>query len=172
MSADETQTQALREAETHMRKGAFEAALQVLEPVLSDAPDHVDALYMRAVCQRYLKQGNDARATLDHLLRVAPEFGRGLQEDGHLFRDQGDRDRALGSYRAAVRANPALHAAWSAQAQILAEQGRADEARLAQAQADQIKALPPALQAAMHHLHENRLLKAENLCRSWLTQNP
>ncbi len=172
MSADETQTQALREAETHMRKGAFEAALQVLEPVLSDAPDHVDALYMRAVCQRYLKQGHDARATLDHLLRVAPEFGRGLQEDGHLFRDQGDRDRALGSYRAAVRANPALHAAWSAQAQILAEQGRADEARLAQAQADQIKALPPALQAAMHHLYENRLLKAENLCRSWLTQNP
>lgn len=172
MSADDTQTQALREAETQMRSGAFDAALRVLEPVLTQEPDLVDALYMRAVCQRYLKQTQAARQTLDHLLRVAPEFGRGLQEDGHFFRDQNDTDRALASYRAAVRANPALHAAWSAQAQILAAQGRDEQARLAQAQAEQIKALPPALQAAMNHLHENRLLKAENLCRSWLTKHP
>ena len=172
MSADDTQTQALREAETQMRSGAFDAALRVLEPVLTQEPDLVDALYMRAVCQRYLKQTQAARQTLDHLLRVAPEFGRGLQEDGHFFRDQNDIDRALASYRAAVRANPALHAAWSAQARILADQGRDEQARLAQAQAEQIRALPPALQAAMNHLHENRLLKAENLCRSWLTKHP
>ena len=172
MSADDTQTQALHEAETQMRSGAFDAALRVLEPVLTQEPDLVDALYMRAVCQRYLKQTQAARQTLDHLLRVAPEFGRGLQEDGHFFRDQNDIDRALASYRAAVRANPALHAAWSAQAQILAAQGRDEQARLAQTQAEQIKALPPALQAAMNHLHENRLLKAENLCRSWLTKHP
>ncbi|WP_306014777.1 tetratricopeptide repeat-containing sulfotransferase family protein [Oceanicaulis sp. MMSF_3324] len=172
MSADDTQNKALREAESHMRSGAFDQALQALEPALASEPDLVDALYMRAVCQRYLKQTQAARETLDHLLRVAPEFGRGLQEDGHFFRDAGDMDRALASYRAAVRANPALHAAWSTQAQILAAQGRADEARMAQAQAEQIKALPPALQAAMNHLHENRLLKAENLCRSWLTKHP
>ncbi|WP_440958245.1 sulfotransferase [Oceanicaulis sp. LC35] len=172
MSADEIQTEALRTVETHMRTGAFDRALSVLEPVLNTDPDLVDALYMRAVCQRYLKDTQAARSTLDHLLRIAPEFGRALQEDAHLFRDQGETGRALESYRAAVRANPALHAAWSAQARILAAQGRTEDARMADLQAAQIKALPPALQAAMHHLHENRLLKAENLCRSWLTQHP
>lgn len=172
MSTDDPHSPALRAAETQMRTGAFDKALSALQPVLQSDPDMVDALYMAAVCQRYLKQTDAARATLDHLMRVAPDFGRGLQEEGHLHRDEGDGDRALACYRAAVRANPALHAAWSAQADILDASGHGDEARMARVQAQQIKTLPPALQAAMHHLHENRLLKAESLCRSWLTKHP
>ncbi|WP_430431220.1 tetratricopeptide repeat-containing sulfotransferase family protein [Oceanicaulis sp.] len=172
MSTDDPHSPALRAAETQMRTGAFDTALSALQPVLQSDPDMVDALYMAAVCQRYLKQTDAARATLDHLMRVAPDFGRGLQEEGHLHRDEGDGDRALACYRAAVRANPALHAAWTAQADILDASGHGDEARMARVQAQQIKTLPPALQAAMHHLHENRLLKAESLCRSWLTKHP
>jgi len=162
----------LKSVQTAMQAGAFDRALETLEPLLAAAPDHPDALYMRAASQRYLKRFTEASDTLDRLRAAAPEFGRGLQEEGHLYRARGDLDRALSCYQGAVRANPALHAAWTAQADLLQSKGRLAEAQAARGQADRIKRLPSQLQAAMHHLYENRLLKAEGLCRTWLQSHP
>jgi tetratricopeptide (TPR) repeat protein len=163
---------ALQSGQAAMQAGGFDRALAVLEPVLEAEPDHADALYMKAASLRYLKRFDDALTTLDHLRTAAPEFGRGLQEEGHLHRALGDLDRALSCYQAAIRANPALHAAWMAQADILQSKTMLAQAQAARAQADRIKRLPKQLQAATHHLYENRLLKAEGLCRTWLQKNP
>jgi tetratricopeptide (TPR) repeat protein len=140
--------------------------------VLEAEPDHADALYMKAASLRYLKRYEDALAVIDQLRSAAPEFGRGLQEEGHLHRALGDLDRALLCYQAAVRANPGLSAAWMAQADILQSKTMLAEAQAARAQAERIKRLPKQLQAATHHLYENRLLKAEGLCRTWLQSHP
>jgi len=163
---------ALKHAQRLMYEGAFEAALASLEPVLSGEPDHVDALYMSAVCQRYLGRHDAALAMLERLKAVAPDFGRALQEEGHVHRDLGEPARALSAYQAAVRVNPALPAAWASQADMLDALGRPGEAAQARAQSDRLKRLPKALQAANHHLYENRLLKAEDIVRAHLRANP
>ncbi|PWE17849.1 hypothetical protein DDZ18_06900 [Marinicauda salina] len=155
-----------------MYAGRFEEALLALQPVIQDADDDADALYMAAVSARYLKRPDEAAALLKRIKAAAPEFGRAHQEEGHLLRDSGDAAGALAAYQRAVRANPALHAAWTEQAKLLDAQGRSGEAAQARAQADRLQRLPKELLAAWHHLYENRLLKAENLCRAWLQRHP
>lgn len=168
----DTQASVLKEAQVHMYQGRFDAALDTLRPVLDASPDHADALYMAAVCERYLNRADAALDTLKRLKAAAPEFGRAHQEEGHLHRATGDIARALTSYQRACQFNPALHASWLAQAEILDSMGRTSEAAQARAQGERIKALPRELAAVTDMLHENKLLKAEKLCRAFLQKHP
>ena len=163
---------ALKTAQQQMYAGDFEAALTTLAPVLDAEPDQADALYMKAASLRYLKRLDDALSTLQRLKAAWPEFGRAWQEEGHVHRDRGDAARALSAYQAATQVNLALPAAWHNQSIILQQLGRHSQAAFAQARAEALQALPEALQAANHHLYENRLLKAEEVCRAYLKANP
>lgn len=162
----------LKDVQGEMYAGRFEAALERLDATLAGETDHADALYMRVVCQRYLKRYEDAQATLDRLRAAAPDFGRGLQEEGHLHRQTGDRDSAIAAYRAAVAANPSLGGAWAALAEALDQAGQTTEASQARTQAEALSRLPRKLMAASNHLHENRLTKAEALARAFLQKQP
>ena len=133
---------------------------------------YVEGLYLQAVCARYLKLYDIAKARLSDLRRVAPDFGRGLQEEGHLARDEGRADAALEAYRRACRANPGLTAAWKAQSVILAAQGKSQDAANAKYQADRLSALPPVLLAVTNFIYENKTVKAEKLVRGYLQKNP
>ena len=172
--AEETDihVQALSEAQKQMYDSRFDAALETIQPVLEASPDHVDALYMRAVCARYLKRHDAARAALDRIKRTALDFGRAFQEEGHLLRALGETDGALRAYQRARRFNPALVASWHAQAKLLATSGRRAEAEMAKAQANRIEALPRDLVSVTRLLHEGRLLKAEQACRAFLQKTP
>lgn len=163
---------ALNAAQAQVYEGRFEAALETLRPVLDADPDRTDALYMAAVCARYLKRPAEALERLDRIKRTAPDFGRAHQEEGHLRREQGDTGRALTAYRRACQFNPALVASWRAQADILAAAGRDAEAAQAAGQADRVAALPQELVAVTHLLYEGKLLKAEKLCRAFLQKTP
>ncbi|WP_366511485.1 sulfotransferase [Maricaulis sp.] len=155
-----------------MYDSRFDAALATIQPVLDAAPEHTDALYVQAVCARYLKRHDQAREALERIKRTAPDFGRAFQEEGHLLRARGDNDRALLAYQRACRFNPALLASWQAQAELLQAAGRPAEARNATAQAERIRALPRDLVSVTHLLHEGKLLKAEQLCRAFLRKAP
>ncbi len=155
-----------------MAAGRFEDARSLLAPLLDTTPGSIDALYMDAVCARYLDRSDEARAGLQKLKASVPDFGRAFQEEGHLARASGKMEEALSAYRQAVRANPGLQASWRAQEEILRRLGRVDEAAQAKAQGDRLAALPRDLLAATNFLHEGKLLKAENLCRRFLKQNP
>ena len=150
----------------------FKTARSVLQDLLRTQPEHEDALYMLAVCARYLHDFDLAADILRRLQAVAPEFGRAFQEAGHLSRAQGQPAAALTSYQQATRLNPALSASWLAQADLLRVQGRAEEAGQAQAQADRLAGLPKPVLVATNHLHEGRLLKAEGLLRAFLRRVP
>ncbi len=155
-----------------MTAGRFDDACALLAPLLDGTADAVDALYMSAVCERYLKHPEKAAAHLQKLKTVSPDFGRAFQEEGHLARSLGDTKTALSAYERAVRSNPGLEASWRAQEDLLREAGRSAEAAQAKRQADRLAALPRELLAVTNFIHEGKYLKAEHLCRRFLQQHP
>ncbi len=163
---------ALSAAQALMRDGRFEDAVRAVAPIIAARPDDPDALYIRAVCLRYLKRFEEAHETLDALLQHAPEFGRAFQEKGHLLVAKGRPGEALRAYELACAANPALPAARPAPGELLVEAAGTDAARAARAEAERLAAMPKELFAAWNFIHEGKLLKAENLCRAFLRKTP
>jgi len=169
---DNEANQKLKAAQADMRAGNFARAVAVLDSLLSQMPDHAEALYLAAVCARYDMRYERAADLLARLKATQPEFGRAWQEAGHLARELDDAERAIAAYARAVRLNPALEASWRAQAELHEAAGRIDEARAASVQAERIAALPRELASVTHLLAEGKLARAENLCRRFLKVNP
>lgn len=159
---------ALKQAQAHMVAGRFDAALQVLAPLLDEDEHEPEALYMQAVCFRYLARVDEAGSVLERLLSAHPDFGRAWQEQGHLHKTGSRTEKALSAFQLATRANPALIASWRNQAELLQTVGKSQEAQAAMAQAERLAALPRELLAVTNYLHEGKLLKAENLCRAYV----
>lgn len=162
----------LKQAQQLVYEGRFSEAQQLLAPILAGDPANTDALYMKAVCHRYAGERDDALQALKALSAIVPDFGRAHQEAGHLHRTAGNTAKALLAYQQACRANPGLTASWKAQAELLAQLGKVPAAQQAVAQAKRLEALPKELLAVTNLLYEERLLKAEKLCRSFLKRNP
>ncbi len=162
----------IRSAQRQLYAGDAQGALTSVESILSAQPNTAEALYVKAVCHRYLKDFDQALATLSLLKNLEPEFGRAYQEEGHLRLAQARKPEALALFQLACTANPALDASWRAQAGLLTAAGRKAEAAQAKAQADRLAALPRELLAVSNFIHEGKLLRAENLCRKFLQANP
>ncbi|KLI64372.1 tetratricopeptide repeat-containing sulfotransferase family protein [Aurantiacibacter marinus] len=163
-----TRDDQLAAAQIALQAGDFAGGLAQVDAILADAPDDGEALYMAAVAQRYLGQFAKAEGALARLHAAMPEYGRAWQEAGHLASARGDAPIAIAAFQRATRFNPALLASWTA----LAELQSGPAAIAAKAQADRIAALPRELVAVTNHLHEGRLLRAEEICRHFLRTNP
>ena len=159
-------------AQQALQANDFAGGLALVEPLLADDPADGEALYMAAVAARYLQRHDDAERHLAALHAALPEYGRAWQEAGHLARARGRDAEAMSAYERATRFNPALEASWRALAELERAAGRAEQARAAAAQAERIAALPRELVAVTHHLHEGRLLRAEEICRHFLRAHP
>lgn len=151
--------------------GRFAAATETLRQILLKEPDHKDALYMGAVCDRNLKDYDVAKEKLSTLIEYHPEFGRAWQEQGHLHRDLGQVDKALMSYARACDLNPALEASWREKARLL-ENTYPLQAEAAASEAKHLSGLPRPLYAALNFMHEGKLVKAERLCKVFLKSSP
>lgn len=149
----------------------FDAALDDLAELLASDPQNTDALYMSAVCCRYTGRYPAALECLEKLKASAPEHGRAHQEEGHTWRDMGNPRMALTAYMRACQFNPALEASWRGQLDILqtTDPQRADGVRK---HLQYLSTLPPALVAVIDLIAQNRLLKAESLCREFLRSVP
>ncbi len=154
-----------------MYESKFAEALNALHPIIENDPTHIDALYMSAVCYRYIGQSAEAMDVLTRIKSITPEFGRAFQEEGHLHKTVGAYDLALLAYQRAVQFNPALLASWKFQAEILRKLGHMTEANQAEAQVIRLKKLPRELIGAMNFLHEGKPVQAEAICRSFLQKN-
>lgn len=171
-SETDTRTHQLQQAQKQLQAGDFAGGLAAAEAMLADTPADSEVLYLAAAAARYLKQLDVASDYLAQLHAASPEYGRAWQEAGHLERAKGDTGRALAAFERATRFNPALEASWRAQAELLNSSGRGQEAVNAAAQAERLKTMPRELLAATNHLHEGRLLRAEEFSRHFLRQNP
>ena len=127
---------------------------------------------MSAVCHRYRGEFVEALATLARLKMLAPESGRAHQEEGHAYRDSGRPGDALGSYERACRFNPGLVVSWREQFRILRHQRRFRQAARVKAQLDYFEGLPRPLLAVIDLIGQDKLLKAEDLCRKFLQKAP
>ena len=166
---DSTENLAL--AKQLIQTAKFGEAVPLLGNVLDSGPDDDDrteAFYMLAVAQRYSKQPGKALATLDTLLGDNPEYARAYQERGHLFLSLNRSEDAALAYARAVDLNPALHASLKALINLEERAGRKQQAQLARERLDFLKRLPPELINVLDLIHENKLYKAERLCRDYL----
>ena len=171
MSANETAEQ-LQSIQRLVASEQFAVALGQLTALLDEDADQPDALYMTAVCHRYLRQWEQAQSYLDRLLRLTPEHGRGHQERGHLLRAQQMSGAALLSYQRACQINPALDASWRGQLEMAEHVNDKAQANQARHQLQRLQALPKPLVAATDLLAQRKLVKAEALCRQFLQKVP
>lgn len=155
-----------------MQAARFEEAAAAVQRFLAGNPGHAEALYCLAVCRRYLGDPDGASMALDDLLESNPRFGRGWQERGHLAKACGDLPAAVSAYERAVRLNGALAASWSNLAELAPRTGRAGLGREAAAQCRQLDALPPELVSVRSLMNEDRVWKAERICRAFLRRHP
>ncbi|MEL7738916.1 sulfotransferase [Citromicrobium bathyomarinum] len=169
MDRREEQLQAARKA---LQAGDHAGALAIAEELLAADTGDGDALYVAAVAARYAGKAEAAADYLAALHRAMPEFGRAWQEAGHLAVARNQPGEAIAAFSRAVRFNPALEASWRELAKLQAAAGRTAEARAASAQRERIVALPRELLAVTNHLHEGRLLRAEEICRHYLRARP
>ncbi len=170
--ADSDLTQAVQQAQALLQQGRPAQALPVAQRILQADPRHGDALYIQAVCQRYLQQFDAARHSIERLKAARPGYGRASQEEGHLQRRCGELDAAITAYEEAVAWNPALAASWRALAELYTDAQRQQEADNAAIQAQRLEELPPELVSVSSFMHEGRLYKAERLCRAFLQKHP
>lgn len=155
-----------------MKSGGFAAALNAAESLIATDPDSQDGLYMAAVCARYLNKYERADSYIQRLKSVAPDFGRGYQEEGHLRMAQQNHELAHKAYSLATRYNPALIASWQKLSALATLEGNQRAATEAASQAKYLSTLPKELLAVINHIHEGRILRAEEIVRAYLQKHP
>ncbi|WDD98626.1 tetratricopeptide repeat-containing sulfotransferase family protein [Thalassomonas actiniarum] len=152
-----------------IQQGRFTVALTLCKQALESKPTDTEVLYLAAVCCRYLELYGDATGFLKQLVRLLPGYGRAYQEFGHIYRARGENQKALENYLLAVKRNPSLHASWQAVSEL---SGNSDEHTTATHNLDYLKHLPKALASVLSFIYEDRLEKAEKLCRHFMLQHP
>ena len=162
----------LFQAQEQLKAGNLTAALQTAQDVLVSSPENIDALYIIAVAQRYQNQFSLALKTLLRLRKIAPEFGRAYQEEGHNCIREKKTPAAIQAYSKAVQLNPALISSWKSLLDLHTSEGNIEAARIAKRQHSRLSQLPGVLVSVASHIHEKAIYKAERLCRDFLKTNP
>ena len=172
MSQAQRTVDQLDEVKTLISQGALPQARANLLRYLQQHPDSTEALYMLAVTERYGGNHADALEVLQRLKLLAPSHSRAHQEEGHVQRDAGQPDAALLAYQRALALNPALESALREQSAILTQLSRVEAAQQVNAQLQHLLSLPGPLRMAMELISQNKIVKAESLCRQFLQQQP
>ena len=170
MSADAI-AGALKQAKALLQSARINEAQQSCRDILRCTPDHHEALYTLAAAQRVGKEPLAALKTLSRLLELSPSYGRGWQERGHCLRELGKNEEAFHAYQAAVSHNGALAASWRMLSQLHERAGREAQSDFAAAQFAYLSSLPPELQSVASLIQENKVHKAEQLCRAYLQRH-
>lgn len=158
----------IKRARTLIQRSDYKTAETELTSALEREPKHAETLYCLAVCQRKQGQHAHADATLSNLIEVHPKHSHAYQERGHNLLAMERPAQALEAFVHAVTLNPALHAAW----RIIASNADHPSANEAKRQLAWLTSLPPELVSVNSFIYQNKLHKAESLCRQFLTKQP
>ena len=161
----------LEQAKSLLENSRLVEAEKHTEKILNDFPKNAEALYIMAVCQRYLNRLEEALKTLGKLKKVRPGYGRAFQEEGHVCVKAGFISQALNAYRHAVNLNNSLIASWAGLTKILKSQGKEKNANITQHEYEKLKALPVELLSVRNMIAEGKNFQAERLCRKFLMEN-
>ena len=167
-------TESLEQARDLIQGTRFSEAAAILRTLLETPLSHeneVEALYMLAVVQRYTRQHDRALQTLKALVTKDPGYARAYQEQGHSYLAVNEPGSAQHAYARAVELNPALPASWRVLAGLYDRAGLQQEAARARRQLTFLESLPAELVSVYSLLHQDKLRKAERLCRDYLQRN-
>ena len=165
-------TDLILQAKILMQGKNIVAAEKIILTLLSQEQDHFEGLYILSVCQRYLQKYQQALQTLEKIKLLDPHYGRAYQEEGHIHRQHQAVGPAIEAYHQAVLRNPTLIACWQALADLYQQQANPVAAAEMHEKIQSLVALPRELLSVSSMIHENKLYKAEKLCRSFLQQTP
>ena len=154
-----------------LKADQFAAALSGAEALLIEAPANRDALYVRAVSQRFLKRIPDALATLARLERLHPNFTRLYQERGYCHVAQREAAPAIAAFLHAVNLNPALPGSWNMLRQLYRMTGEKENEAMAAAHVEHLATLPVEVVTGTALFSDGELLKAEGLVRGFLLKH-
>jgi hypothetical protein len=135
-----------RYAEELTRQGRYDDAIEQYKQALTGLYEH-DPNLMLGVARAQFGKGDaaSARATLDELIRMNPDF---KSPEGHLLyarslEEEGNIDKAIEEYRVLASSYPGAEAAVR-YAQLLNSQGRSEDARkVARDLLEQARIAPP-----------------------------
>ncbi|GLX80195.1 hypothetical protein tinsulaeT_35350 [Thalassotalea insulae] len=153
----------------YVQQGQFKSALELAQQLLVQHSDNSDALYLAAVSCRYLTDYEQAISYLERLIMLSPGYGRGYQELAHVYRALNDQQKALEYYLKAVKCNPSLYASWLGVKEFSQDQ---EQLSTATNNLDYLKTLPKELISVSSFIAEDKLDKAEKLCRHFLMKQP
>ena len=163
---------ALGRIKDHLKEGRIPEALSGLETALSQNQDNAELKYLLVLALRYSKQLDKALFVVKELLDLAPSHARAYQELGHIQFLAGNADDAVFAYQRALEINPALLASLERTEFLLEKMGREHGLIRIRSEIDFVKQLPKPLVSVIDLIGQNKLVKAEELCRSFLRKNP
>ena len=162
----------IEQATSLLKQGKVTLAADSARRALQLQKDNTEALYLAAVCERYMKRPAEALELLKRLVTVKPGHARAYQEAGHNYLLLDKLTDAGRSFQQAVRLNPGLVASWKNLREAYIRLGETEAAQRTKEQLGRLQKLPRELVSVTSMLHEGRLFKAEQLCRSYLRKNP
>jgi tetratricopeptide (TPR) repeat protein len=159
-------------AKKRLQQGQISSALEIIQPLLDTEAASAESLYIFAVCQRYLKQSDNAFSALKQLKLSYPMYARTYQELGHNYRLSNNPKASIESYEQAVFLNSALTASWKALLELHEAEHNLTAANEAKQQFLHLSNLPQPLVSVTSFMSEGKYQKAEKLCRDFLQKNP
>ena len=162
----------LSAVKVHIQSGDFGEAQNLLESLLKDHPDNSEALYFSAVTQRLIKNYDGALSWLTRLLDIEPYYGRGWQEQGHVYMELNNLSEARRAFQRAVSHNSSLIASWQMLMSLVDPAVDGNAHAHFKDQYQRLASLPPELLGVRNLMEEGKLSKAEQLCRSFLQKQP
>jgi tetratricopeptide (TPR) repeat protein len=156
---------------TLMEQRQFATALAAAEALAGNHPQDRDALYMVAVCQRYLDRVPDALATLARLEKWHPKFSRLFQERGYCHVARREAEPAIQAFVQAVNLNHALAASWKALQTLFRMTNQAESAANADSHVAKLAELPAEIVTATGMLEDGELQPAEKIVREYLLKH-
>jgi tetratricopeptide (TPR) repeat protein len=148
--------------------GQHAHALQAAQTLLTEAPDHYDALYLVARSQRYLGQIDAALQTLARMEQERPHYSRLHEERGHCYVVLRDAQRAIDALLRAVNINPALPSSWNLLEGLYRMTGDTANAATAASHVATLKRLAPEVVRATSHFSDREFDPAEQIIRAYL----
>ncbi len=162
----------LNSAKKMLHEGQLNGAISALELLVDEYPEHANSLYFLAVCQRKSGDGDAALTTLNKLKASHPRYARAYQEAGHNYRTSNQTAAAQIAFEQAVELNPALLASWKALALCYDSARNAEKGNEARQHVAWLSSLPPQLLTVTSLIQDNKLFRAETLCRNFLQNHP
>lgn len=145
---------------------------QKLNSLLEEEPLNTRALFMLARCQLLCDELNEAKRTLEILIKHDPDHASANTELAKIFFRDNDSHEAIKLLTEVTRARPEITENWSLLSEYLQQDEQIDASQNALKQYDMIKAFNDKLRVAGQAFANADFKMADNICRQLLQLVP